>query len=411
MHEKYKNIGVIIVAAGNGVRAGGDKPKQYQNIAAVPVLRRTIDAFLPYFPMENLRIVISEEHKSFFQECIQGPSSQDLQSHGPQSQDFLSQSSQGHSLSPPVLGGRTRQESVFNGLQAFGENPPDYILVHDAARPFVTADIITSVIKALENGSKAVVPAVKIVDTLKFAENDIISHTVPRDNLYKVQTPQGFDFKALLNSHSAEVGKEHTDDGAVMEATGHSITLSKGDEDNFKITVADDFKKAEKMIMNSLNDIRVGSGFDVHRFETGDKVTLCGVDIPFNQKLKGHSDADVAMHALTDAILSAIAAGDIGTHFPPSDIRWKGEPSETFLKHAANLVQEQGGIIAHAGITIICEAPKIGPHKDTMRKRLANIMNMDMDRISVQATTTEKLGFTGRGEGIAAQATATIRLP
>ncbi len=392
--ENNDNIGLIIVAAGSGKRAGGEIPKQYQNLAGIPVLKHTLNALLPYFPSKNIRVVINEDHREHY-EAI----------------------SSGLNLPEPVSGGATRQESVFNGLSAFETaalnetNLPDYVLIHDAARPFVNKEIIAGITERLHKGAKGVIPAIQIVDTLKYAEDGIINHTVPRDNLYKVQTPQGFVFKELLEAHKNEVNFEHTDDAAVMEANNWQMMLSKGHENNFKITTSDDFKKAEHMIMNRLSDIRVGSGFDVHRFEAGDTVTLCGIDIPFSQKLMGHSDADVGMHALTDAILSAIAAGDIGTHFPPSDEKWKGAPSETFLRHASNLVTERGGMISHAGITLICEAPKIGPHKDAMRARIADILNIDIDRVSVQATTTEKLGFTGRGEGIAAQASATVRLP
>ncbi|UTW54016.1 bifunctional 2-C-methyl-D-erythritol 4-phosphate cytidylyltransferase/2-C-methyl-D-erythritol 2,4-cyclodiphosphate synthase [Kordiimonas sp. SCSIO 12610] len=388
MTDQLTNIGLIIVAAGSGNRAGGDVPKQYQNIAGTSILRRTIDRFLCHFETDNIRIVINSELRDLYDKCTI-----DL------------------NLPEPVDGGATRQASVYNGLMSFRNNPPEYILIHDAARPFVSEAIIEDVIATLNSGASAVVPGVQIVDTLKRAQNQIIGNTVPRDNLFKVQTPQGFDYNLLLAGHETEAGKNHSDDAAIFEAMGTPVMISQGEEANFKITTPDDIQKAEKTIMSTLNDIRVGSGFDVHRFEDGDKVTLCGVDIPFNQKLKGHSDADVGMHALTDAILSAIAAGDIGTHFPPSDYRWKGEPSETFLKHAISLVRERGGMISHAGVTLICEAPKIGPHKDAMRERLATIINIDIDRVSVQATTTEKLGFTGRGEGIAAQATATVRLP
>ena len=387
------NIAVLIMAAGVGARAGGALPKQYQKIAGKEVLLRTIERFQAHFEPRNILTVIHPDHQSIYDDLEQNVSQQ------------------GNSLPSSVPGGLTRQASVLNGLRALKQRQPDFVLIHDAARPFVADKVIWNVVEALKAGALGTAPGLKVVDTLKYAESDIISHTVPRDNLIAIQTPQGFAFDLLLEAHEANKSQNYTDDTALFEDSGTPITWVEGDSENFKITTPDDIKRAESMIVQEQNDIRVGSGFDVHRLEAGSSVILCGVEIPFGKSLKGHSDADVGMHALTDAILAAISAGDIGTHFPPSDNRWRGEASSTFLKFAGDLVAQKNGSISHIGVTLICEAPKISPHKDHMRQRLADILSIDIGRVSVQATTTEKLGFTGRGEGIAAQATATVRLP
>jgi 2-C-methyl-D-erythritol 4-phosphate cytidylyltransferase/2-C-methyl-D-erythritol 2,4-cyclodiphosphate synthase len=381
-------VAVIIVAAGTGKRAGGDLPKQYQNLAGKPVLARTIERFLEHFETNQIHVVIHDDYREEYEQaCSQ------------------------YDLPAPISGGKTRQESVQRGLQSLEALRPEHVLIHDAARPFVSNAIIGRVLTELQRGSLGVVPALPVIDTLKHVTDATIDHTVDRSSLYAVQTPQGFSYSTLLKAHRELGGQEHTDDASLLEALGHKVTICDGEETNFKITRPEDFQKAEQTIMSALSDIRVGSGFDVHRFEAGDSVTLCGIDIPFGQKLKGHSDADVAMHAITDAILGALCDGDIGTHFPPNEPQWKGEPSKTFLSFAAKRVLEHRGAIAHVGVTIICEAPKIGPHKDKMRQKISEIMDICGSKVSVQATTTEKLGFTGRGEGIAAQATATIRLP
>ncbi len=380
-------VSIVIVAAGRGSRAGEGLPKQYRKLGGKAVLRRTIESFLAIDPGFDIRCVIHPDDKALYEEATAGLN-----------------------LFAPVFGGATRQESVFNGLKAL-EQDTDYVLVHDAARPFVTHEVVMDVIKALDAGAEAVVPGVPVADTLKKVQDSTIKLTVDRTGLYAVQTPQGFPYAPLIAAHEAAVGRELTDDGAVMEAAGAHVTVSRGDSGNFKLTTPDDFKKAEQQIMMALGDIRTGSGYDVHRFEDGDHVWLCGIKLPFTKSLKGHSDADVGLHALTDAILAALCDGDIGTHFPPSDNQWRGAPSDVFLTFARDRVLARGGQIGHVGVCLICEKPKIGPHKDAMRARIAELLDIPASRVSVQATTTEKLGFTGREEGIAAQATATLRLP
>jgi len=317
-------------------------------------------------------------------------------------------------LLPPVFGGATRQDSAFNGLRGLAELAPDNVLIHDGARPFLSADTISRVINALGN-DVAVLAAVPVTDTIKRAKSGgIVGETVDRDGLWRAQTPQAFRYDDIMAAHERFSGQNLTDDAAVAEAAGHSVRLVEGNEDNFKVTAPEDFKRAEdKMSLikaSPMGETRVGSGFDVHRFGPGDAVILCGVEIPHDQGLAGHSDADVGMHALTDAILGAICESDIGAYFPPSDPLWHNANSEIFLAKASELLAARGGSILHVDVTLICEAPKIGPQRDSMRGRISEILALDMGRVSVKATTTERLGFTGRGEGIAAQATATILL-
>jgi len=383
-----KSIAVIIVAAGRGQRAGGGLPKQYRVLAGMPVLRRTIDILRRALPNALMRVVIHPDDQSLYASAVEGLS-----------------------VPPAVFGGDTRQASVFNGLKSLSAEAPDIVLVHDAARPFIDRGLIQRLLDALHSGAEAVIPALAVTDTLKTVEQGIIVNTVDRSGLYSVQTPQAFVFKTLLAAHCQVEGQQLTDDGAVIEAAGVEIAIREGDERNFKLTHLADFGKAETQIMMQTADIRVGSGYDVHRFTSGDSLCLCGIEVPFSKSLKGHSDADVALHAITDAILAAVAAGDIGTHFPPSEEKWAGVSSHVFLEHAADIVREKSGLIAHITVCIICEAPKIGPHVQKMRHKIADILKINIDRISVQATTTERLGFTGREEGIAAHATATVRLP
>ncbi|PCI64493.1 MAG: bifunctional 2-C-methyl-D-erythritol 4-phosphate cytidylyltransferase/2-C-methyl-D-erythritol 2,4-cyclodiphosphate synthase [Kordiimonadales bacterium] len=383
-----KKLVIIIVAAGRGSRAGEGLPKQYRMIAGKPLLRQTVTALQKIAPEAHIQVVIHENDRALYSRSVEGLA-----------------------LMEPVFGGDTRQQSVLNGLSGIEHLTADYVLIHDAARPFVSSEVVGAVLQTLENGASAVVPGVPIVDTIKRTNPEGELHTVDRDGLFAIQTPQGFSYRELRLAHEANIGEAYTDDGAVMEAAGHNVEICLGSEGNFKVTTAADFDRAETQMMLRTADIRVGSGYDVHRFEAGDSVWLCGVNIPHSQSLKGHSDADVALHAITDAVLAAIAEGDIGTHFPPSDEQWRGVESHIFLSHAAKLVRARSGILAHVSVIIICERPKIGPHMDAMRARIADILALDISRVSVQATTTEKLGFTGRGEGIAAQATATVRLP
>ena len=380
----------IIVAAGSGTRAGGEIPKQYQIIGGKPVIAHTVQAFLNHPQIDGVSIVIGKDHQQYFYDALS---------------DF--------DLPAPIIGGDTRQQSVFNGLQSIAQHNPDRVLIHDAARPFISAQVINNVISALGKVECAI-PTVDVVDTITQVENNLITGKLDRSTLRAVQTPQGFNFNAIYAAHktAADAGDTTaTDDSALMS----SVTVVQGDIANIKLTTASDITQANQTMSQNtfanLHDIRVGQGYDVHAFENGDHVILCGEKIPFTKSLKGHSDADVAMHALTDAILGAISEGDIGKHYPPSDPQWKGAASEIFLKGAVKLIEDRGGRLAHCDITIICEAPKLRPHIDAMRQTMADIMGLALDRMSIKATTSEQLGFTGRGEGIAAMATATVRLP
>lgn len=376
----------LIVAAGRGTRAGAEIPKQYRRLAGQTMLRRACRAFLGHPGVSAVRVVIHADDRRLYDEAVDGLS-----------------------LPEPVPGGATRQESGRNGLEALaGGDEPDIVLIHDAARPLVGPDTIDRVLGALETGPAAIA-AVPVTDTLKRAgADDIAADTVERTGLWRAQTPQGFHFPAILEAHRAAAGQSLTDDAAVAEAAGLPVKLVPGHEDNMKITTEADFARAERLLGGG--DIRVGAGFDVHRFAPGDHVTLCGIKIPHQQGLSGHSDADAGLHALTDALLGALGEDDIGSHFPPSDPRWSGADSVEFLRHAVSLVSARGGDIRHLDVTLICEQPKIGPHRQAMRERMAEIAGLPLDRVSVKATTTEGLGFTGRGQGIAAQATATVRL-
>ena len=394
--SRQNSTGVVIVAGGKGVRAGGAGnnclPKQYQDLAGIPVIARTISAFLDHPKINYVQPVIASGAEQYYAAAIAG-----LQS---------------EKLLPPVTGGPTRQESVRCGLGALANRRVENVLVHDAARPLVDQAIISDVLDLLTE-SNGVISAVPVSDTLKRTREDqaVICDTVDRARLWAAQTPQGFKFDQLLAAHELAAGNEFTDDAALFEAAGHSVVIVSGKRSNIKITHPEDFEMAERLMGTTQFEFRTGQGFDVHKFEPGDSVILCGIEIPNSQKLAGHSDADVAMHALTDAILGAICAGDIGSHFPPGEEKWKGAASEIFLREACRLVQTKGGLLTHCDVTIICETPKMGPHREAMRESLARISGCDVDRVSVKATTTEKLGFTGRGEGISALAVATIRLP
>jgi 2-C-methyl-D-erythritol 4-phosphate cytidylyltransferase/2-C-methyl-D-erythritol 2,4-cyclodiphosphate synthase len=377
---------VLIVAAGSGQRLGGDLPKQYLALAGRSVLRRSIDAFRSHGKIDAIRVVISADHE-----------------------DLYVQATAGLDILPPVTGGAARQDSVRNGLESFTGIKPDKVLIHDAARPFVTADVIDGVLAALDRHPGAI-PAVPVIDTLKRGSEGVIGGTVDRGGLWRAQTPQGFRFDMILEAHRKLSDRQLTDDAALLEAQGQSVALVPGAEGNFKITTMEDFDRAARLLAPT-RDYLTGNGFDVHRFTAGDHVTICGVRVEHTHALEGHSDADVGLHAITDAVLGAIGAGDIGQHFPPTDARWKGADSAAFLQHAASLVRERGGSVVHVDVTIICERPKVGPHRTAMVQRVAEILGLDPRRVSVKATTTEGLGFTGRREGIAAQATATVALP
>jgi 2-C-methyl-D-erythritol 4-phosphate cytidylyltransferase/2-C-methyl-D-erythritol 2,4-cyclodiphosphate synthase len=378
----------LIVGAGRGHRFGGDIPKQYCALDGEPVLRHTLRAFADYPGVDRIQCVIHPDDIDLFRAAAAGL-------------DVLE----------PVWGGATRQESVRLGLESIAGLSPELVLVHDAARPFVSAAVISRVLEALRDHPGAI-PALAVTDTLKRAVeggkegSPAVGATVARDGLWRAQTPQGFRFADLLAAHRAAQGEALTDDAAVAERHGFAVAIVEGSEENVKITTTGDLDKAQTRAFR----FQTGMGFDVHAFGEGDHVFLCGHRIAHDQGLIGHSDADVGLHAVTDAVLGAIAAGDIGDHFPPSDPRWKGAPSDMFLAHAAKLVSEAGGEIVNVDVTLICERPKIGPHRAAMRHRLAEILGIDQERVSIKATTTERLGFTGRGEGIAAQAITCVRL-
>ena len=377
----------LIVAAGRGTRFGGDLPKQYLPLGGATVLRHAVNAFAAHPRIAGVLVAIRPEDRELFDRAVTGLS-----------------------VLPPVPGGAERQDSVRLGLEALAVHKPERVLIHDGARPFPDAALIGRVIEGLDE-APAAIPALPLGDTIKRAEDGRIRETVDRSQLWRAQTPQGFHFDAILAAHRQMAGHVLTDDAAVAEAAGLMPLIVAGSEENLKVTTAEDLAAAERHLAARQGDVRVGQGFDVHPFGPGDHVMVCGVAIPHEVAPVGHSDADVGLHALTDAVLGAIGAGDIGMHFPPSDPRWRGASSDRFLAYAATLVRERGGAIAAVDITIICERPKIAPYRDRMIERLAEILEISPGRVSVKATTTERLGFTGRGEGIAAQAVATVRLP
>jgi 2-C-methyl-D-erythritol 4-phosphate cytidylyltransferase/2-C-methyl-D-erythritol 2,4-cyclodiphosphate synthase len=376
----------LIVAAGRGARFGGDLPKQYRRLGGLPVLRHSAQTFARHPDIARIRVVIHDDDRTLHDEAMAGLAAEE-----------------------PVTGGASRQDSVRLGLESLEALAPDTVLIHDAARPFIDAETISRTLACLSKSDGALV-AVPVVDTLKRGDDGLVSGTVDRAGLYRAQTPQGFRYPAILAAHRAVAGRELTDDAAVAEAAGIGVRLVEGNEANFKITTEDDLARAVRYLA-AASTVRVGSGFDVHAFGPGDHVWLGGIKIPHDRGLKGHSDADVGLHAITDALLGAIGAGDIGSHFPDSDQRWKGASSDRFLAHAGQLVAEHGGMILHVDLTLICEAPKIRPHHQAMVARIAEILALPAACVSVKATTTEGLGFTGRGEGIAGQAVATVRLP
>lgn len=384
---------VLVVAAGRGERAGSGLPKQYRSLAGVPVLTHVLRNFLRALPGAGIQVVIHPEDGALYEQAVA---------------EF------GEDLLPAVAGGASRQASVHAGLKVFDQiqNENKIVLIHDAARIFAS-EILLHEIVSLARRNEAVVPGFPIADSLRRVEGDL-SQPVDRAGLRAVQTPQAFRLGVLLDAHrrAAESGRgDFTDDATLAEWAGLKVTLATGDPANFKLTTPGDFIMAEALTMARLGDIRTGFGYDVHAFCPGDHVWIGGVKTPHSHGLEGHSDADVGLHALTDAILGAIADGDIGKLFPPSDPQWKGAASHIFLREAVRRVRALGGMIAHLDLTIVCEAPKIGPHRDAMRAEIAKIAGLELSRVAVKATTSEKLGFTGRREGIAAQAVATIRLP
>ena len=378
-------VAALIVAAGRGHRFGGEIPKQYCTLYGEPVLRQTLSKFVAHPDVNAIVTVIHPDDRALYDEAAAGLG-----------------------VIEPVSGGASRQESVYNGLEALANMQPDAVLIHDAARPFFTDALISEIVAALDLYVGAA-PGIPVADTLKRVRDGFVETTVDRSDLWRVQTPQGFRYPEILAAHKAAAGMNLTDDAAIAEKAGFDVVMLEGVEGNMKITRAEDldmigWARAAEW------EYRTGQGFDVHRFEPGDKLQLCGVSIDHDKSLAGHSDADVGLHALTDAILGAAAAGDIGEHFPPTDPQWRDANSSIFLRYAAKLLMDMDAKIVNVDVTLICEAPKVAPYRAKMRAILADLLNLEVDRVGIKATTTEKLGFTGRREGIAAQALATIRV-
>ena len=380
--DRQTNITALVVAAGSGSRAGDGIPKQYRMIAGKSVLAHAVDSLLAHPGIAQVQVVIGQDHHEFYEDAMAG-----------------------RSLPPPVIGGTQRRHSVEAGLESVRS---EYVLIHDAARPFVPFEVIDRLIKALERDHGAV-PVLPVVDTLA-RMGEMLGDTIDRTTIVRVQTPQAFRTETLVRAHRDWPDqREATDDAQMLRAIGHDVALVAGDPLLEKLTYEVDFELAAARLATGMIS-RTGMGFDVHAFGGTGPVWLGGIAIPYERGLAGHSDADVALHALTDALLGAAALGDIGDHFPPSDPQWKGAASRLFLEHAATLIRGAGGVIDHVDLTIICEAPRIGPHRLAIRSTIAELLRLPVTRVSVKATTTERLGFTGRTEGIAAQAVATIRM-
>ena len=365
---------------------GGALPKQYRRIGSRMMLRYSAETLAAHPAVAGVRAVIHADDRAFYDEAVEGLGALD-----------------------PVEGGETRQESALRGLESLSGLDASRVLIHDAARPFLSSETIDAIVGALDE-HEGVLAAVPVVDTLKRAAGRLVESTVDREDLWRAQTPQAFAFDRILAAHRAAAGQNLTDDVAVAEAAGIEVAIVDGTERNFKVTTEEDFARAERLLAGAMLP-RVGAGYDVHAFGPGDYLWLCGVKVDHDQGLVGHSDADVGLHALTDAVLGAIGAHDIGYHFSDKDPAWKGASSDQFLQHAFRLVAGRGGHVHHLDLTLICEAPRLRPHHDAMVSRVAEITGLPPDQISIKATTTEKLGFTGRGEGIAGQAVATVLVP
>ena len=385
------SVAAVVVAAGRGLRAGGDLPKQYRQVLGEPAIRSSLIALAGHASISLVQPVIHPDDAALFRAA-----------------------SGGLALLPAVAGGASRQASVRAGLEAVQSHHPELVLVHDAARPFASHALITRAIAA-GRATGAAVPVIPVADTVKTVDAaGYVTGTIDRTHTRMVQTPQAFAFAALLDAHrraNAAGRDDFTDDAALAEWAGLRVSTFEGEAENVKLTTDDDFARAEAMKLSSLSDVRTGFGFDVHRFGDGDHVMLGGVRVPHTRGLSGHSDADVVLHALVDALLGALAEGDIGVHFPPTDAQWRGASSDRFLAFAAERVRARGGRIAHLDVTVVCEAPRIGPHRDAIRARIAEIAGVAIERVGLKATTSEKMGFAGRGEGMAAFANATVRLP
>jgi 2-C-methyl-D-erythritol 4-phosphate cytidylyltransferase/2-C-methyl-D-erythritol 2,4-cyclodiphosphate synthase len=388
---KLQRTAAILVAAGRGLRAGSGGPKQYRTIGGQTVIFRAMQAFCQHPDIFAVQPVVSPDDTALFNDAV---------------------ASLRHA--PPANGGATRQASVHAGLEALVAEKPDIVLIHDAARPFVTSAVISRAIEAAGR-TGAAVPAIPVTDTIKLVgDAGDVEGTPERARLRIAQTPQAFRYDVILEAHrraARENRSDFTDDAALAEWAGLTVATFEGDAANMKLTTPEDFVREEARLGAMLGDIRAGTGYDVHAFGDGDHVMLCGVRVPHTRGFLAHSDGDVGLHALVDAILGALADGDIGSHFPPSDPKWKGASSDRFLKYAVERVTARGGRVANLEVTMICERPKIGPLRDSMRAKIAEISGVNISRIAVKATTSERLGFTGREEGIAATASATIRLP
>jgi 2-C-methyl-D-erythritol 4-phosphate cytidylyltransferase/2-C-methyl-D-erythritol 2,4-cyclodiphosphate synthase len=386
-----KRTAAIIVAAGRGLRAGSGGPKQYRTIGGRTVISRAMEPFCGHPQIFAVQPVLNPDDTAMFNQAVSEMRYQ-----------------------PPARGGATRQESVRAGLEALAGQSPDIVLIHDAARPFVTPQLISRAIDAAD-ATGAAVPAIAVTDTIKqVGASGQVEATPDRAWLRIAQTPQAFRFDVILDAHrrAAKDGRsDFTDDAALAEWAGLTVATFEGDPANMKLTTPEDFVREEARLGAMLGDIRTGTGYDVHAFGDGDHLMICGLRVPHSRGFLAHSDGDVGLHALVDAILGALADGDIGSHFPPSDPQWKGAASDKFLKYAVDRVTARGGRIANLEVTLICERPKVGPHRDAMRARIAEITGVNVSRVAVKATTSERLGFTGREEGIAATASATIRLP
>jgi len=388
---KTERTAAILVAAGRGLRAGAGGPKQYRSIGGQSVIFRAMEPFCCHPQVAAVQPVLNPEDVAMFNEAVRELKHQ-----------------------PPTNGGATRQASVHAGLEALAGQKPDVVLIHDAARPFVSAALISRAIKAA-SATGAAIPAIQVADTIKLVDGaGNVEATPERARLRIAQTPQAFRFDVILDAHrrAAREGRnDFTDDAALAEWAGLTVATFEGDPANMKLTTPEDFVREEARLASQLGDVRTGTGYDVHAFGDGDHLMICGIRVPHSRGFLAHSDGDVGLHALVDAILGALADGDIGSHFPPSDTKWKGAASDKFLKYAVDRVTARGGRIANLEVTLICERPKIGPLRDTMRARIAEIAGLSISRVAVKATTSERLGFTGREEGIAATASATIRLP
>ena len=389
--SKTKRTAAILVAAGRGLRAGAGGPKQYRTVGGQTVIFRAMEAFCRHPDVFAVQPVVNPDDAAIFTEAVAGLRHQ-----------------------PPTSGGATRQASVRAGLEALAAEQPDIVLIHDAARPFVTPAVISRAIEAAQR-TGAAVPAIAVTDTIKqVSDGGDVEATPDRAKLRIAQTPQAFRFDVILDAHrrAARDGRgDFTDDAALAEWAGLTVATFEGDPANMKLTTPEDFVREEARLAAELGDIRTGTGYDVHAFGDGDHLMICGVRVPHTRGFLAHSDGDVGLHALVDAILGALADGDIGSHFPPSDMKWRGAASDKFLAYAIERVTARGGRIANLEVTLICERPKIGPLRDAMRTRIADITGVSVSRVAVKATTSERLGFTGREEGIAATASATIRLP